>query len=427
MMPTVLDVLENALGERGDRVDWAKLSRSQIDNLRERLLEFSAADAHTNAPDGTYMMNGSFARYWEDPLFRGDLANALLYYPQLLALDPFADFFADTSALPPMRDLRYMKNGREIMRLSGGGAIWSQGDSAERLGNDTAAVANRLSEIAANLYQLEAPIRSNVVLLRNQWAVIKGARAALEASVRHDVRDASMQDTVRRLNDRNGQLSLWDNLRGFHITGSGDLHSPDAPWEFQHYFFHLAKTLAVADSAGAVYAPTQTADLELLAAKIRATPPAGYPPQVLAEVGRVVVPTVDVAIAEAVSIRAGSEEFDLWRAKLRSLQKASASDSSAELRERIQDELQPEIARVRRELSGRGRRVAKDALTEMLLFGTISTAATAATSENVVTGTLVGVAAATATGVVSWIRNAYRRPVLHGTDLILASLVRFSH
>ncbi|UIN30635.1 hypothetical protein [Microbacterium binotii] len=421
---SVLDVIENALGERGDRVAWDKLARTELENLRDRLLEFSEADAETPTPEGTYLMSGTFSRYWEDPLSRGEITDALLYYPQLLVLDPFADFFADTSVLPETRDLRYTHNRRETMRISAGGKVWANADSAQHHGDDWEGISVRLSEISRNLYELESPIRSGVIILRNQWAVLQKRRTALETSVRFDVRSARMQTTMRELHNENAKLPLWDNLRGFHITGSGALHPADVPWEFQHFFLFLAKTLAIADSANATYAPSWPGDLQLLEAKVDSTPAQGYPPQVLAQISKIVLPATDVAIREAANIRASSSDFADWRAKLREFARAASADNPRELEERANDVFQPEVRRIERELSGRKQSAAKDSVTELLLYGTISTVATAATSENFALGATVGAAAAAATGVVSWIRNAYRRPQLHGADAVLAALAR---
>lgn len=421
---TVLDVIENALGERGDRLAWGKLSRAQLEDLRDRLLEFSQADAERAAPEGTHVMGGMFARYWEDPVARAELSDALLYYPQLLALDPFADFFADTSALPTLRDLRYMRNGRETMRISTGGAIWAHADSAASFGDDWAGVAARLSEISRNLYELEIPIRSGVIILRNQWAVLRRRRSALEASVRFDARSERMQTVMRSLQDEDARLPLWDNLRGFHITGSGRLNPADAAWEYQHFFFYLAKTLAVADSAQATYAPSRPGDLALLKAKVNATPTAGYPPQILAQVSSIVLPTTDVSIREAAAIRASSADFADWRAQLRTFARDAGAATPQELEERAKDVFEPQVRRVERELSGQKQRATTGAVTELLLYGTISTLATTATSDNLALGAAVGAAAAATTGVVSWIQHAYRKPQLHGADAVLATLMR---
>lgn len=421
---SVLDVIENALGERGDRVAWEKLGRAELENLRDRLLEFGEADAETPAPEGTYLMSGTFSRYWEDPLSRGELTDALLYYPHLLVLDPFADFFADTSVLPKTRDLRYTHNRRETMRISAGGDIWANADSAQGYGDDWEGIRARLSTISRNLYELESPIRSGVIVLRNQWAVMRKRRSALETSVRFDVRSERMQTTMRELHNDDATLPLWDNLRGFHITGSGRLHPADAPWEFQHFFLFLAKTLAIADSANATYAPSWPGDLRLLEAKVNSTPAQGYPPQVLAQISRIVLPATDVGIREAANIRASSSDFADWRSHLREFARKASADNPRDLEERANDVFAPEVRRIQRELSGRKQRAAKSAVTELLLYGTISTAATAATSENMMLGAAVGSAAAVATGVVSWIRNAYRRPQLHGADAVLAALTR---
>jgi hypothetical protein len=421
---TVLDVIENALGERGDRRAWDKLTRVQLEDLRDRLLEFSQADAERATPEGTQVLGGMFSRYWEDPIARAELSDALLYYPQLLVLDPFADFFADTSVLPSLRDLRYSRNGRESMRISAGGAIWAHADSAERFGDDWGGVAARLSEICRNLYELEVPIRSGVIILRNQWAVLRRRRSALETSVRFDARSERMQTVMRSLQEEDARLPLWDNLRGFHITGSGQLNPADRAWEFQHFFFYLAKTLAIADSAQATYAPSWPGDLALLKAKVNATPTAGYPPQVLAQVSSIILPATDVSIREAAAIRASSADFADWRAQLRAFAREAGAATPRELEERAKDVFEPQVRRVERELSGQKQRATKSAVTELLLYGTISTAATAATSESLAFGAAVGAAAAATTGVVSWIRNAYRKPQLHGADAVLAILTR---
>ncbi|KSU54998.1 hypothetical protein [Microbacterium enclense] len=420
---SVLDVVENALGERGDRVSWEKLAKGQIDDLRDRLLEFSIADADSGAPEGTYLVGGTVSRYWEDPLMRRELSDALLYYPQLLVLDPYADFFADLSVLPAMRDIRYTKNGREIMRLSTGASIWATGDSAQRLADAPDELRSRLATITRNLYELERPIRAGVIVLRNQWEVMRKNRRSLEAAVRHDVRSTAMQATMSALQDQDARLPLWDHLRGFHITGSGTIHHADAVWQYQHFFFHLAKTLAVADSAGATYAPTWNEDLALLKAKVADSPTGGYPPQVLKEVSRFLVPSPETSIREAARIRESSADFEDWRVKLRTLARDARADNAAELRERVEDAFRPDIRRIERELSGRHTRAGKEAFTDFVILGSVGGLGAAVTANGDPTPIAVAGAAAAATGVIDWIRKAYRKPHLAGADAVLGALV----
>jgi hypothetical protein len=78
---------------------------------------------------------------------------------------------------------------------------------------------------------------------------------------------------------------------------------------------------------------------------------ARQPVELLSEVARVLVPDLQLTAKTAVAIRQSEDAFEDWRAELRRLAREGRDDSPAELRERVQDQLQPVVRRVEKAIS----------------------------------------------------------------------------
>jgi hypothetical protein len=104
-----------------------------------------------------------------------------------------------------------------------------------------------------------------------------------------------------------GMLPVWDVLRGAQVSPPGGILPMDAPLQWEPEYFYLAKTLAVADAAGAIYAPSSEDELRLLIAKSSrlgaAAAREGHPVELLREVARVLVPDLQLDAATAVAMR----------------------------------------------------------------------------------------------------------------------------
>lgn len=244
-------------------------------------------------------------------------------------------------------------------------------------------------------------------------------------SVRHDVRSREMQSAVAGAAAAGDPVPTWDNIRGLNVLPVGGLRASDEPWQWQHEFFYLAKTLAVADAAGATYVPPTDGDLAVLRVKAaqaqRAVVGDRQPLELLAEVARVLVPDLQLDARTAVAMRTSEEAFDDWHRGLRSLARAM-DNTTEELRGRVEDELLPKVRRVERAIdrSAIARRALQDQAATTLITGAVAVGAAGVAGTN----PWIGGAAAAASGAIQWAWKAYRPPSLGGEDAVLASLIR---
>lgn len=249
-------------------------------------MQSAAAQATAQVPKGAVYPGGWLAGNWHEQLFRGELTLALLYYPALLVHDPLADFFfRDYGSLPPTRELRERRNR---MTISGGPAVWGQAVSYEGMRSNPDAVLDYLVKVITFLVDAAPLLRSSALITRSQWPTILDRSQALMTSVRNDVRSREMQSAVAGAAAAGDPVPTWDNIRGLNVLPVGGLRASDEPWQWQHEFFYLAKTLAVADAVGATYAPPTNGDLAVLRVKVaqaqRAVVGDRQPRELLAEV-----------------------------------------------------------------------------------------------------------------------------------------------
>ncbi len=178
--------------------------------------------------------------------------------------------------------------------------------------------------------------------------------------------------------------------------------------------------LAVADAFGAQYVPASEVDLTFLRRKVVAGVHREHPGAVLREVSRVVVPSLEVPIRQAVAVRKSSDNFEDWRSALRTIQRDAAADSPAELRERVQDVLQPRVNKVRHDLENSSLKdLVRTDGADLVIDAALGFSVGFATQEP-----LWGAAAGVGSGVLQWIRKAYTRPEPSGADAVLATLLR---
>ncbi len=331
-------------------------------------------------------------------------------------------FFRDWDAIPPTRVLHAADGGMEITT---GPGLWAKAAAYESMKDDLEAVRGQLAVMIEYLLELAPLLRSEVLVARAQWPTIVARKQMLLASVRHDVRSAAMRDVAATAASSGDPLPSWDNIRGLNVTPSVGLRRSDEPWKWQNEYFYLAKTLAVADAAGGVYAPGSDSELALLRAKalqIKGQFDARQPLELLREVARVLLPDLQLDAKTAVALRESEDAFDDWRRQLRALARTSSADGPEELRERVEDELIPAVRRVEAAVSRSAalKKALKEQSAATIITGGLTLAATPLTGAHpLVVG---GVAAGG--GVLQWLWKAYRPPSLGGADQVLASLVR---
>lgn len=120
------------------------------------------------------------------------------------------------------------------------------------------------------------------------------------------------------------------------------------------------------------------------------------------------VPDLQLTAKTAVAIRQSEDAFEDWRAELRRLAREGRDDSPAELRERVQDQLQPVVRRVEKAISRSS--IASRALKEQSASTMITTAVGAASAAATTGMPVVAAVSGIASGVLQWIWKAYRPP-----------------
>ena len=222
---SVLDVLDNALGEDARSAALEKLTLAQLDNIAELLGEFWNAqpdvDGETDREDRASFVGGWMGPFWSEQMLRQDLSGALLYYPKILVLDPLADFFSHGEGLPTPWTVGYVRPDRQINTVSNGPAIWCQQGTFDSMRSEPIAAAGRFAHIVRNLYSLEKPIRTGVIVVRSQWSTLKANAPQLATAVRHHVQSGALQEFLETADM--SELQVWDNLH--ESSRSSERHS----------------------------------------------------------------------------------------------------------------------------------------------------------------------------------------------------------
>jgi hypothetical protein len=277
--------------------------------------------------------------------------------------------------------------------------------------------------LVLNVVEFAPLIDRQILTLRPQWPTILTRQQAIMSSVRHDVRSAEMQAAV---SGDPSDLTRWDNIQGGKVSVNGGIpHPTDAPWVHQEEFFYLAKTLAVADEAGATYVPPTDSDFGLLRAKAVAGASSlkgleQQPTKLLEEVARFLVPDLVIDPKTTVKIRENEESFDSWRRGLSALARDSKNDDPVSLAGRVEDTLIPRVRDINASLKK------SRPLRENLIPDGASIAISAGIGLLTAgpAGAAIGATSAAAPGVIGWLFKAYQRPNLSGADTVLARLVK---
>lgn len=419
---SLLDVLERYFQGMPDLDAIRALKLAQVDELGELVKSTAELLAGTRGGDdglGELVYPGGWlAKGWSDELFRTEMNALLLYEPRLLIHDPLAEyFFSEFDRLPKMRTL----NGHGGTAVYGGPDLWANHGRRVHRGEDIEGIRSDLVRIFKFLAQVEPLIRSGVLVLRSQWPTIRRMQRHIMSSANADLKSTEMLAAVRATSSEGGGVARWDNLRGMQVTPPGGLLDPNDPAQWQPEFFYLAKTLAIADAAGAVYAPETSDEMRLLTTKMATVPVSRRTAPtmpVLREVLQTIVPDLELDPSAAVKIRESEEAFDAWRREMRGLQREAATVSGEDLPQLVEDRLMPRISDVKSAVTG-SKWLTRHAARNVGLVA-ITTVATAAG------GAAPGPAAATglATGVGQWLYDAYAGRRLDGSKPVIATLVR---
>lgn len=419
---SVLDVLEGFFGGVPELEAVRALTLGQVDELGELVTQSAESLAlQREGPSelGELVYPGGWlARGWGQELFRVELNCALLYEPRLLIHDPLAEYyFASFNTLPKMRSIK----GRAGSIVYGGPDLWANHGRRVHRGDDIDGIRADLVRIVRFLVDVEPLIRSGVVALRSQWPTIRRCQRHLMASCIADMASPKMLMAAGTASFEGGLLPRWDNVRGLQVTPPGGLLNPDDPAQWEPEFFYLAKTLAVADAAGAVYAPASPDELRLLVAKTSAIPAgrrAAPSVPVLREVLSVLVPDLTLSPAAAVKIRDSEASFEDWRRSLRDIQREATTTDEADIEELVEDRLRPQVNAVTKAVGGSAalRKYAGKSIAATLITAGASAITGAPLAPSVAAGAL--------TGVAGWLQDAYAARRLDGSRALIATLLR---
>lgn len=425
MSVSPLDVLEGFFGGTPSLDAVGAMSLDQIDELGDLVEQSADALAREPAPAigdvGQLVYPGGWlARGWGDDLFRVELNCALLYEPRILVHDPLAEYyFGAFHTLPRMRAVK----GAQGASTYGGPDLWANHGRRVHRGDDLDLVRADLTRIVRFLLEVEPLLRSGVIVMRSQWPTIRRRQRQIMASAKFDMSSPAMLDAARSATPAGGLLPRWDNLRGGQVTPPGGFLDPNDPAQCQPEFFYLAKTLAVADAAGATYAPSTPDEQRLLIAKsvtaassARRSAPS---PPVLRQVLSYLVPDLTLDPSTAVKVRVSETSFEAWRRALRDVQRdAGRLSDPDDLSQLVEDRLRPQVEAVTKSVNASAslRRTAGPSITAAVIA-----AATGPLTGSTLTGSIAGASAA---AVGNWIAAAYqgRRP--DGTAAVVAALLR---
>lgn len=421
---TVLDVVENHFGSWPSKVEVLKLSVAEVRAFAEVVGEFAQAQAQLPVPPRTTYLGGWFGANWLDTGLLAERNAALLYYDRCLVDDPLASFFFERFS--SLLEFRGISDPLRRMTVFGGPRVWGEHNTYHAMGTNTQLALTRLAQILAALSDVAPLIKEGVIQLRSQWPVLISRRSSLETAMRFDVADTRLQAAVRQYDDGPGDEKplVWDTLRGMRAVPGAGVRSSDERWVAQGELFYLNKSLAVADAAGATYAPSVQSDFNVLLAKAHQFDARArqqrFPVELLKEIARLTIPDMNLSPKLAVQIRQSEQDFREWRDRVSRIARAGADDTPAELAARVDDELGAEVARLDKTVnSSRVLSAARDAAVPAVI-----SVSTASVAEVLSGGSAAVVGAGVTGGVLSWLWNIYGRPRFTGGDAVLAALVR---
>lgn len=417
---TSLDVLENFFGDVPTTDQILALSDTDLDELHDRVMEFSSAKETELVPENSIYPGSWIAGNWHLDVMRPDLNQCLIYQDSIVTHDPVADFFGmSVRWLPEFRDIRAADGSMILQRDP---KMWTQNHCYESLRSAPDRARYFLASLIPYVFELAPMIKSRVIVPRPQWKTFKKRRNEMLTSTRHDVKNPLMTDGAPRISQEVGPIALWDQLHGMRAELTKPMKPSDQRWNWETESFHLAKQVAFSDQFSTVYVPHYTGDLELLKLKIdtlsrvQQNQPSS---SVLEELSRVVLPDLNLSARTAVSIRKDDESFEAWRRAIRTIDRDAAADDPNALRQRIEDELATVKGQIDREAFG-------PALKQYASRGGLGAAFTAVSQAGVdfVTGGEVNLVAAAATGAVGWIAGMFLLPQARGAGRVMVSLQR---
>lgn len=416
--PTVVDLLENALGSehaRPERIDG--LTSAQIEELEDLTNTFYREYEPVEPPEGEMRayfggwVSGNVGPDALDYLRRG-----LLYAHSVVIHDLVgAWFYRDRAKLKPLPEIRF--RGGVRAQTSEPGLLRSDGYHA--FPEDLDRTRNHLKLVLPVLAELSPLIREGIVIPVPHLRVMVECQEGIMSAVRHDVRDTGFADLVRNPIDE--ALPRADSIRGGQVSVGSPARTIDAQRSLvQDPSYFLNKTLAIAAHSSSLYVPPAATDLALFEHRISEL-------KVRQRLELDVIPALvaaELPFFEGVpsrtllDIRKNESSLDDWRRELRNairsieVSRTVGLDFHAEARDVLNDCLVPQAREVQK-LASRTRGVTEGVSPLLFRLGAAA-----------VFNAPGAAAIAAGASVMQWTYRALFPKSATGSREVLAALVR---
>lgn len=215
---TSLDVLENFFGDDPTAEQILLLSHSDLNELHDRVMEFSRAEESEPVPENSIYPGSWIAGSWHMDVMRPELNQSLLYHESIVTHDPVADFFGmSTRWLPEFRPIRSADGSMFLQRDA---KTWVHDHTYEALRAEPERVRHFLAGLIPYIFELAPMIKARVIVPRPQWKTFKQRRNAMITSARHDVKNPSMTYGAPQISAEVGPIAVWDQLHGLRAHRS---------------------------------------------------------------------------------------------------------------------------------------------------------------------------------------------------------------
>jgi hypothetical protein len=429
--PTVIDVLENALGElSADRI--ALIGTAELDDLADGVNAFYDAWRTPELEEGDLRIysGGWIAGNPESDEARQYLYTSLLYAPSVVIHDPIAEwFYPDGDRLESPAPIRGVQGGIEVqgaephlLRATGYYVLRDDPDRSRTF----------LAGAIGGLTALGSLIRQGIVVPIPAWQIVREQQKAILASVRHDVRDDAL---ARLIDEANESPPRTDRIRGAEISPPGGVVTDDTQRAVvQNPSYYLNKTLALSEATSSKYIPPAAIDATLLEHKLKRVGDElrrrDIDLHVVAALGSLDLPFMrSLEPAVIASIRRDESAFEDWRATLRMTVRAIESNPSEgdrfarEARDVLNDVLVPSMREVERAVSHSRsmKAAAREQVIELGIGAVAVTGAAGAFDAPIAPAALAGLGISAA---ARWLYSSLFGPRPAGFHGILASLIR---
>lgn len=354
-----LDVIRNFFGEAEPIECERAVMSSSITRLNDFIDEERASLAGTavesidRAGESYTYPGGWAANLWHWDNLGQECLNLLLYYPRLVVHDPLAEFcFEHWDRFPTNKPIRIRNwaggDGGSVIPLVGPGphtvGEWNSLSTA-----DPFRAKSKLAHIVRNILHLRELIDVGILRMVDQFTILLRYEHQLATSVRQELRSDTLTATLEELVEHGEPPLSWDNVRGMDVTPNwGKIVPQDRPLVHQGRLYYSAKCQVLAHELDAVYSPDFHSDLKLLEARVGSALPTNLSNAFIRDVSSQILPNFTLTPDAAVKMRLNEDDFEDWRSALMKLRLLTGDLAPDQVRELVQTELQPAIARVQR-------------------------------------------------------------------------------